>query len=109
MANKRWKTSDLRKLKDGAKGRTMKELAEFMGVSYSTVYRICKEQGISVISEKPRWSKEVKTFILENTHLSCHELALRTGHNQDSIRHLLCSVYGPRWRFFMKRNLNKEE
>lgn len=99
MAYKRWTPEVVEKLREQARTKTINELSVLYDCSYSTINMVCIRQGIKPLSEKPRWSREVKSFILDNTQYTCKELSDITGHNQDSIRHLLNSVYGPRWRF----------
>lgn len=108
MGSKRWTEEVLRKINKDAETLTMKQLASKYGSTYSTMNTICKRSLIKPLSEKPRWPKEVKAFILDNCHLSCRELSAQTGKRQDSIRNLLNEVYGPRWRLYMKSNLSKE-
>lgn len=109
MASKRWTPAKLEEVRQQALVMNMNELAAYFNCGYSTIYLLCKNHGIKALSEKPRWSREVKSFILDNNHMSCRELAQATGMNQDSIRHLLRDVYGPRWRLLMKDNLSKEK
>lgn len=100
----RWSYKHRNRIRELAKTYSVKELAGIYAVSYSAMYLFCKRNGIETVSDKPRWPAKVKAFILDNRELSCAELARLTGHNQDSIRHLLCSVYGPRWRKTMEKN-----
>ena len=104
MAVGHWSHNQRKRIRELATDYTTKELASIYAVTYSVMYLYCKRHGIVALSEKPRWPLEVKTFILDNRELSCAELARVTGYPQDSIRHLLCSVYGPRWRKTMEKN-----
>ena len=104
MGNRRWKHTQQNRIRELAQDCSIRELANIYGVSYSMMYLYCRRHAIVAVSEKPRWPQEVKTFILDNRELSCAELARLTGCPQDSIRHLLCSVYGPRWRKTMEKN-----
>lgn len=109
MASKRWTEPAPRKLNKEAETSTMKELANQYDVSYFTIYTVCQRNLIKPLSEKARWPREVKSFILDNHHLSCKELSQQTGMPQDSIRSLLNRVYGSRWRLSMKSNLSRED
>lgn len=109
MVSKRWTKTLIEEVEQQALVMTMNELAAHYNCSYSAMYRLCQRYSIKALSEKPRWSREVKTFILGNTHMSCRELAETTGKQQDSIRLLLRDVYGPSWRLLMKDNLSKEK
>ena len=104
MGNKRWNHNQRSRIRELAKKYSIRELATIYDVSYSMMYLYCRRHAIVAVSEKPRWPQEVKTFILDNREKSCAELASLTGYPQDSIRHLLCSVYGPRWRKTMEKN-----
>jgi len=104
MENRRWSHQQRNRISELAKELTMRELADHYGVKYSTMYSYCLRQNIKAVSEKPRWPREVKAFILNNREMSNAELAKATGRNEGSIRHLLSSVYGPRWRKPWRRN-----
>lgn len=109
MVSKRWTETKLREINKAAATSTMKELAEQFNCPLSTMVVICKRNLITPLSDKTRWPREVKDFILDNRHLSTKELAEQTGKNEASVRSLLNKVYGPRWRFFMKCNLSRED